>query len=199
MGAQEGDDGRDGEERDHGARQGCGDVLPGIRYPQVGDLVGRDGFRQHAAVPCHQHAEQQHQQMDEDPQPALAGWGPRVPQRFEADVTRVAYADGGAQHRHVQHQQERQAFGPGRRAVEHVAADDLQGDRNDQADQPEHARPHAGPRQRRAAAGIGIQRGSQGLRPAPRTDICFIRGCGQHDALTGRPGSWRPGLSFRAW
>jgi hypothetical protein len=93
--------------------------------PRVGRLVGPDGVRQARAVPGHH-----------TPNTRISAWirysifrrslvGRQHQEGFEADVAGVAHADGHAQHGHVQHQQQRQALGPGRRAVEDVAAEHL--------------------------------------------------------------------------
>ena len=64
-------------------------------------------------------------------------------QRLHADVAGIAHADRGADQRDVEDQHQRQALGPGRRVVQHVAAEHLVEDDRDDDEQAGDREVHA--------------------------------------------------------
>ena len=102
------------------------------------DLVVHHRHREERAVVGHQRAEDADQHVDDDLELQAQALGHQHEQRLHADMAGVAHADRRAEHRHPDHEHQRERLRPGGRVVHDVAAEHLEGHAGDDGHQARH-------------------------------------------------------------
>src|SRR5687767_14713103 len=137
-------------------------IVPALGDAERRDLVRNDPGGESPAVVQHHRPERADEDEDHHFDATACLVGDQHQQRLHADVTRVAHADGSADQRDVEDDDQRQALGPRRRVVQHVAAEHLPGDEADDCPQAADGREHREASERGVEAGEHMERGETG-------------------------------------